>query len=479
MVFTYRVRGPYATALAKLVLDSGHRLSDLSEQLAQRLSMPPKREEVPQATVKISEDDPNIIVIVGMREAVEEILNIMIRKVPYINYEYNRYGPYTSFVAKIRGLDNGRCIAEYRDVVTVVHGHPKCIEGEKIAVHIVKPASQTNKVALAYPGIAIVKDTLVLLDDGKGKVIFSEHIRDQERKALLLTLSSNLVRQGYSIRWRSSARGATLEKIAKDLDEALKDLEKIKNSINVLEDIVIEGEAIAFITLTRPSKEFLDNVRNTVTPTILGHHYLRTCGKLSDYADLADLMSKYINREEFYKALRFAIADSSLGKHFNIIHRKPTGEKIVIGPIEIVDILADDRLGKVLVGWRQIKGEGVYNGLGVPKKQGDITFTLIPIDNWFIIHRYLSASGEEKGIYININTPPEICVDSRTITYLDLYADLVYINNKIELIDMEELIKVVDRGRISRDFIVIVNDIVDYIRKNIEYILGLVRYSTL
>lgn len=478
MMFTYRVRGPYATALAKLMLDSGHRLSDLSEQLAQRLSLPPKREETPHATIKISEEDPNTIVIIGEKRAVEEIFTLLIKKIPYISYEYNRYGPYTSFIAKIKGLDNGRCVAEYKDILMIVHGHPKCIEGERIAVHIVKPASQTNRISLAYPGIAVVKDTLVLLDDRKGKVIFSEHIKDQERKTLLLTLSTNVTRQGYSIRWRSSARGATLEKIAKDLEEALKDMGMIKSSIDIARDIIVEGEAIAFITLTRLSKEFLDNVRNSIIPTILGHHYLRTCGKLTDYADLADSMSKYINREEFYKALRFAIADNTLGKHFNIIHKKPTGERIVIGSIEIADVLNDEHFGKVLLGRRFIKGEGVYNGLGISKERGDIAFTMIPIDSWFIVHRYLSTGGEEKGIYININTPPEICLDSRTISYLDLYVDIVYVNNKIDVVDLEELNKVIEQEKLSRDFIDMVNNTINYIKENLEYILNIVRYST-
>ncbi|MEM1644506.1 MAG: DUF402 domain-containing protein [Ignisphaera sp.] len=477
MVYVYRVRGPYATALAKIIIDSGYSLSDLSDKLAQRFSLHPRKEEPPHATIKVSDEDPNILVIVGMREAVINLLNTLVSKVPFVGFEYNKYGPYTSIVVEIKGVKSGYCIAEFNDYTVIIHGYPRCVEGSKVVVHIVKPAMQYNRTAVAYPGIAVIKDTVVLLDDGMGKVIFSEHIRDLERKSMLRTLSANITRQGYSIRWRSSARAATLEKIAKDLEEALNDVEKFKLSSYNAGDVVVEGESIAFVTLTRGSKEYLDEVRNSVTPTMPGHHFMRTCGKLTELADLADRMSRYIDRNQFYKALRYALADSMLGKHITIIHRKATNEKIDLGPMEVVDVVDDMHLGKVIIGKRVIKGEGVYDGLGTPKERGDIAFTLIPIDAWFIIHRYVRASGEEKGIYVNINTPPEICLENRVISYLDLYVDLVYVDNKIEVIDRDELNKAIECNILSRDFIDVTEKTINYVKENIKYLLSLARLT--
>ncbi|MEM4513624.1 MAG: DUF402 domain-containing protein [Ignisphaera sp.] len=478
MIYVYRVRGPYATALAKIVLDSGHGLSDLSDKLAQRFSLHPRKEEPPHATIKVSDDDPNILVIVGVQEAVVNLLNTFVNKIPFISYEYNKYGPYTSIVVKIKGIEDGYCVAEFNDHTVIIHGYPRCIEGSKSIVHIVKPAMKPNRTTIVYPGIAIIKDTVVLLDDGMGKVMFSEHIRDLERKSMLRSLSANIARQGFSIRWRSSARAATLEKIAKDLEEAINDIEKLKLGSYDVGDVIVEGESIAFVNLTRVSKEYLDNIRNSVTPTMLGHHFMRTCGKLTELADLVDKMSKYIDRDLFYKSLKYALADSMLGKHVTIIHRKATNEKIEIGSIEVVDVVDDKHLGKIIVGKRVIKSEGVYDGLGVPKERGDMAFTLIPIDTWFIIHRYVRTSGEEKGIYININTPPEICSENRIISYLDVYVDLVYVNNRLEVIDKDELDKAIESKILSRDFIDATEKTINYVKENIEYLSSLARLIT-
>jgi len=448
---------------------------DLSDQLAQRISLPPRREETPHATIKTSDDDPNILVLVGLRDAVESALRAIVSRVPYVSYEYNKYGPYTTIVARVRGIENGRCVAEYGELVLLVQNSPKCLEGSSQVVHIVKPATHSDKKAIAYPGIAILKDTLVLLDDGMGKVIFSEHIRDPERRATLLTLSSSLTRQGFSIRWRSAAKASPLEKIARDLEEALNELNTVKSRQYKVGDVVTEGEAIAFVILTRPSKEYLDDIRNSVVPTARGHHIMRTCGRLTEFADIVDFMTRYIDRNELYKALLYAIAESSLGKRFYIKHRKPPSKVIDLGPMETVDIVDSSRLGKVLVGRRAIKSGGVYDGLGIPKERGDIVLSFIPIDAWFIVHRYIGVDGEEKGIYININTPPEICLESRTISYLDLFVDVVYSENEIKIIDEEELDKAVENKLLGQDFVKAVRETIDYIKNNIDYIIPLVR----
>lgn len=474
MSFAFRVRGPYATAIAKIILDSGNCLVDLSNQLAQRFSLPSKKSEVPHATIKVSDNDPNTLVIVGLRKAVEEIISIFISRVPYISYEYSIYGPYTTIVARVKGFKDNQCIAEYKDIILSVQNYKKCIEGETVIIHLVKPATSLDKIAIAFPGISILKDTLVLLDDGIGKTFFSEHIRDQERKNILSILSSHITRKGYSIRWRSSAKSAPLEKIAKDLEEALSDVERIRSMTYSVGDIVSEGESIAFIRLSRQSKEYLDDVRNTVIPTSLGHHFMRTCSRYNNIVELLDKLSKYLERNTLYKLMRYAITDISIGKMFRIIHRKPDGGSLEIGPIKIIGTV-DNELGRIVIGKRMIKGGGLYDGLDIVKERGDIAITLIPIDSWFIIHRYINVNGNEKGMYININTPPEICPEDRTISYIDLYIDFVLSNGTLKLIDREEFDEAVKRKILSNDFVNSIEKIIDYIKNNIDQLIILAR----
>ena len=270
MYFKFRVRGPYATALSKLILDTDNYLVDLSDQLAQRLGLPQRKNEVPNATIKVSDDDGDALVIIGKRDAVETALKIFKTGIPYISYELNIYGPYTTVMAKTLGTKDNTCVAEFHNMLLLLQNSRSCDENTDVMVYIVKPATLRNTVAVAFKGIAIIKDTLVLLADGMGRVFFSEHIKDYKRKAELLALSNNIARQGYSIRWRSSAKNAQLEKIAKDLEEALEELKKISSRSYSVGDVVAEGEAIAFVRLSRPSKEYLDGVRNSVVPTALG-----------------------------------------------------------------------------------------------------------------------------------------------------------------------------------------------------------------
>lgn len=474
MPYAYRIRGPYATAISKIVLDLGHHIVDLSEQLAQRLSLPPRREEVPHATIKASEEDPDTLVIVGMSRAVKELFEILIKRIPYTSHEYNGFGPYTSLVVKVRGPKNDQCVADYGDTTILIQDYRGCVEGETAIVHIVKPATSSNRVAIAFPGVSIIKDTLVLLDDGMSKVFFSEHIKNMERKSALLSLSSYVVRQGYSIRWRSSAKSATFEKIAKDLEEALNEIEKVRLKMYSIDDVITEGEAIAFINLSRPSKEYLDSVRNTVVPTALGHHSMRTCSKLSEFTEIFDMVSKYVDKEMLYRALRYAVIDNAIGKMFRIVHKKPNGEKIEIGSIEVIDV-ADSIVGRLIVGKRIIKSNGIYDGLGVPKERGDIAITLIPIDTWFIIHRYVSQSGEEKGTYVNINTPPEICLEDKVVKYIDLYIDIVYDGRRVRVVDRDEFKKAIDKKILSPDFSIMVEKTVNYVENNINDIVTLAR----
>ncbi|MEM0489738.1 MAG: DUF402 domain-containing protein [Ignisphaera sp.] len=473
MTYTYRVRGPYSTAIAKIIIDSGHKLVDLSEQLAQRFSLPPRREEVPHATVKTSNDDPSTIVIVGLSKAVEELFNIIISTVPYIGSEINRYGPYTTVVAQVKGFKDNQCIATFNDMMLMVQNYRHCVEGEPVVVHIVKPAVSSNRTAIAFPGVSILKDTLVLLDDGMSKVFFSEHIRDPERRSTLLTLSNHILRMGYSIRWRSSAKSAELEKIVKDLEEALQTLQNLDVKKYSVGDVVIEGEAIAFIRLSRPSKEYLDTIRDRVVSTALGHHIARSC-RNNGFVDIIDRMSNYLDKESLYRAFRYAIADNTLGKIFKIIHRKFTGEKIELNGLEIINVV-DTQLGKVVIGRRFIKTAGIYDGLDVPKERGDVAITLIPIDEWFIVHRYIGINGNEKGIYININTPPEICIENRTISYIDLHVDIVYRDGKLNIIDYNEFENTLRKGIVSKDFEEKVNEVIKYVENSMEVIIGVAK----
>ncbi len=465
----YRVRGPYATALARIVLESGHELVDVSRQLSERFGIPQKTEIAPQATIKPSDEDPNTIIIVGYKDAVEEMLYELLSRIPFTYHEYRELGPYTTVIARVKGYEENECIVEIPGGEAILQSYKGCNAGETIIAHIVKPASGLNTKAVLLPGAAILKDTLVLLDDGLGKVYFSEHIKDFNRRASLQTIANQATRYGYSVRWRSSARSVPLEKALQDVEEAINSIEKIKKTKYREPMLLVHGESIAFIRLTRLSKEYLDDMRRKILPTTPYHHMLKTCNVDEDVVDLLDRMTKYIDRESLERAIKYYVIERLIGRTITIEHVKPDGKKIKIGPLDVINAI-ETELGEFLVCRRIIQSNGVYDGINVEKKSGDIAITLIPLNNWFIIHRYLDRSGREKGIYININTPPEICYNIYTIRYLDLLADVAIVGNNMRIVDLNELEKASSQGIIDQDLVYMAHETIKSIAMSIEAI---------
>jgi len=465
----YRVRGPYATALAKIVLESGHELVDLSKKLAERISMPQRTEILPQATIKESDEDPDALIIVGYKDAVEAMLIEILSRIPFISYRLEELGPYTTLAVKLRGFEKGQCIGEIKNSKVIVQDISMCNENDVIVIHIVKPTLKEEDKAVALPGTAVLKDTLVLLDDGEGRIYFSEHIRDYDRKASLTTISNQYTRQGFSIRWRSTARSAPLEKIIQEIEEAANEARKLRNIKPKEPAILYQGEAIAYIKLSRPSKEYLDDVRRSLSPTTPYHHQLRTCGICEDAINFLDTLTIYIDSNTLAKAIENHIMRHVINKNIMLEHSKQ-GEKIIeIGPITIVNSLESD-VGSMLVGKRKVQKNGIYDGLEIEKKVGDVIWTFIPLNNWFIIHKYTDAEGKEKGIYININTPPEICYNKGIVKYVDLFVDIILVKNSVKVIDINELDKAQQKGLIDIDTMYIVEEITKNVVNSIDVI---------
>uniref|UniRef100_A0A7J3Z871 DUF402 domain-containing protein n=1 Tax=Ignisphaera aggregans TaxID=334771 RepID=A0A7J3Z871_9CREN len=472
-MYCYRVRGPYATALAKIILDAGFELVDVSKKIAERLGIEEKVNAIPHATVKESDEDPNTLIVIGYREAVDALLSELNSRIPFTVTIYEELGPYTTVAVKVVGYDRlGRCVGKVsEDREVVIQNIRECVEGAVVVVHIVKPSQRFgNGRAITLPGIAVLKDTLVLLDDREGKVFFSEHIRDYERKSLLNSLASQVVRQGLSIRWRSTAKSAPLEIIAKDLEAAVEDVKKLRD-ISVTEPgVVLSGEAIAFLTLTRASKEYLDVVRDAVVPTTPHHHVFRTCRKHFDVCiDLLDYLASKIPRDLLGKEIKEFIVQSIVSKEVVLRHENPGRGFSEIGPMKILKAL-DTELGLALVGRRIIQRNGTYDGLGVEKKVGDIALSLIPVDDWFIAHLYFDQSGLEKGMYININTPPEICPASNTIRYLDLLVDIAIVKNNVRIVDLEQLEEARRKGLLEEDLVYIASETIKKVLAFVEVI---------
>ena len=476
-MYRVRVRGLYATALAKILLDAGAELVDLSKQLSERFSLPQRSEYPPHVTVKTSDEDTSTLIIIGNSDAVDFVFNELISRIPFTLYRYSSLGPYTTIVTRVLGEESGKCVVETPNGKAILMDS-ECISGNRVVCHVVRAALQRNDMLILKPGLAVLSDTLVLIDDGRSRVTFSEHIRSNERRAELLMMSQSIIREGISIHWRSAARSAPLDVLSRDLELCKQRLEDLKRKVSEVSEpaIVSHGEAIALITLTRPSKEYLDEIRSRVLGTVPYHHVLKSCQYPQIVVDILDFISRYVNRNEMKFAITKYIENELLKLNtVRIRHLKPDGEAITIGPIYIERVEELPLFGTSIIGKRVVRSPGIYDGLNVAKEPGDVITTIIPINEWFVIHVYMSSNGKEKGVYININTPPEICTPFSEVRYLDLYIDVAVVRDEVRIVDEDQLSEAAKKGIIDRDLELMAMEKTKEVLSRLKELLSIVR----
>lgn len=192
----------------------------------------------------------------------------------------------------------------------------------------------------------------------------------------------------------------------------------------------------------KPVKDFLDQVRAKVLPTLPGHHLLKTV----DPARVDEVEGKLGPSdlpEEAQKLWEELVGPYYVpGKTVTIWHLK-AGEAPIRQSGEILE-----RTREALVLRRNFGPGGLYEGLGLPKEPGDYGFFELYLERWWGRRQYFRADGTLIGELYNIHTPPELLPQG--IRYLDLELDVVHVEGKLRLIDEEILEKKVAEGLIPR-----------------------------
>ncbi|HID08843.1 TPA: DUF402 domain-containing protein [Candidatus Micrarchaeota archaeon] len=324
-------------------------------------------------------------------------------------------------------------------------------------VSVVKTKLFPGELPVVAPGLRLVGKYLIVSAGAPPKVTFSEHIRDRDRRLLLTSLSLKYKDRGLGIHWRSSSSAAPLEELGRELQELAAKAEALYNEVSAGKlpkgEIVTEGEGVALVDLPLTAKVELDRLRSAVVPTALYHHALKSGEELlSSLVDFAERVMEGagVGHEEMGGLLLdFVVSKLAESHSVTVYHVKPDGEVVrmrAAGP-PTVHRLPGGRFRIVLT--RRIAGKGTYDGLGVPKEEGDYAETVIELGRWHVIHRYYSRDGELKGTYININTPPEVTLTG--IKYYDLYVDVVQVpGERKRVVDEDRLEEVCREGVLSR-----------------------------
>jgi len=448
-----RIRGIYATALTQLLLKYGFQIVQTSRVISERFSIPQLNLPA-DVTIKNSDIEPSELLIIGYPWAVGKLLDIIKKTLPYSFYWQSKLQLYSTVRAKIVSKNNNTCIVSIDSVEAelVLDNNTNCREGETVTASVIRPGVKPIEKPRLVPGLAVIGDYAILRKTSSPRVTISEHIRSPYKKAELLEAATNLVTKKISVHWRSNSRFAKREELEKHLEELEKQLQLVEDrSREINSGVVNEGEQLVLVHLSSYDKKVLDKLRSETTPTTPLHHSLKSIEpQLQLVVDLADkLVSKGVDPRNIEESIIETLSEKlQERKTVKILHIKPDGRTIEIGPAYIKNIYAYS--GKIIILLeRRVRSRGIYDGLGVEKELGDTIETEIDTSSWKTTHKYYSKNGELKGIYININTPPEVGLD--TIKYLDLEVDIVRTpSQKPQVIDKELLEKHLNHGIITK-----------------------------
>ena len=440
-----RVRGIYATAISKILLDSGFKLVEASEKIRERLGVEFSTGPC-DVTVKNTENPDELLVIGFPREA-ESVYNVLVNK---LNYVYAWKSP-----LELHAVYLGVISARHGDLCVVDLGGFQgtllpCREekGTRVVVGVKAPPLKPGERLQLTKNFRIV-GKYVMLVHGDPRISFSEHVRDSSIKASLSAVAaSKLMGSGLGVHFRSSSKYAAKETIAQEIENLLAEYRALMKLAGEVESPakLRSGEFIGLLGLTSLAKRELDEYRRQVECTIDMHHSLKASG-LSDLVDFAEyiISCACASRGEntasgVAKYIAKGLEESS---KVEFIHVKPTGEVIRLNPGRVVKVSVESNR-VVLVAERVMRSQGVYDGLGVEKRPGDLDYVVVDTGKPVISHNYY-REGVWLGSYININTPPEVVPG--IVKYHDLLVDVVvYPSGEVKVVDLEDLEKLREQG---------------------------------
>ncbi|MBC7095364.1 ribonuclease E/G [Thermococcus sp.] len=434
-----RIRGIYSTALTKVLLEEGFKISQPSQRIVERFNIEKVYDEF---DVDIQDKrDSHGIVLVGTRvEEVkrvfeEKFLDVFFRKIPY-----QLYGVYKGMVVKRDDryvyVDIGSAIG-----TLLIEEFPDAVEGDEVLVQVKKNNLLPHlSVLVTIPG-----DYAVLIPKPIGTqkhVKISRKIRDQNERERLRILGLSVDLGDWGVLWRTAAAYKDWNLLKDELIKLSKIAQKIKDIDKYSAPAqIVEGRDVYEVEFGGATKSKLDDIRNSMVPTIEGHHKFKAYDPELGFAvEIAEgILSKMPSQRKkvsdgFLEAL-INHKGPKTGWIFRFEHVKPDGQVIRIGPAEILEVSLNPIKLKVK---RNLKPGKFYDGLEIPIENGDYAITEIEEGKWWFKHSYYDKEGNLKGEYYNICTPVEVYPDKAR--YIDLEVDIVkWPDGNKEIIDKEEL----------------------------------------
>jgi len=443
-----RVRGIYATALTRTLLDAGHRVVQASTPIQRRFDadLPAADHD---ATIETGPQRQGVNVA-GDPDAVATIRELLedtgIDTLPWTD-PAPVGAVFDGRVTETRG--NGAVVAlgEAEGYLPFRHVDGSIGKGDAVRVRVTEAAAPWDSDRAVLDTDLRVEAGLATLIRGRSGVRVAGRDDAAGRELAGITdLLGSEPPEGWGLEWAHNARDADMETLGEALDRASEratDLDAAVDEAGDPEPVrqVADPSAGAWIWFGRESRFALDEARREVTATMPGHHRTKAgTDAASAGVDFAEALCPDLDGEFPFGV----VADQfgpNVGDRVRIDHGKPAGRRIVLGKGEVVERGDDGTMSLE----RSISGGGSYDALGTPRESGDTALTKFREGRWWYPTTYRSADGEHKGTYVNICTPVELFPDA--VRYVDLHVDVIkHPDGTVERVDDDELDEAVEEG---------------------------------
>jgi len=442
-----KIRGIYATALTKLLIENEFEIVEPSQPIRERFGLA-ENAGLPDLKIKDRFDRQGVRVI-GDKEAVDrfrEIIHSNLEDAITRKWSVSLDGIYKGTII---GETGGFLLVDLGDAIGKLPKYEaKSFHEDNVLFVQVERKRIGSKNPLLSTKIKIPGKYAILINTNKVGV--SLKIRDIGKRFELYQLGKELAPAGWGIIWRKEAESQPREILEKEIKELAEKAEKIMEKFEKAEapSMIFEGLYCMDVEFPALSKRKLDEIRGNVAVTLNGHHYYKACGgKVSSALEMAEkLLEKGKPLEEVESLFKETIESEYPleGSPIKIEHVKLSGRVLSLGKGIIEEINGEK------IRFRRIFHKpGIYDGLGTRKEPGDTAITNVKIGDWILETSYYSRNGVYKGTYINLNTPVELYPYG--IRYVDLEVDVCILPNSVaKIVDEDKLWKAVEKGFITK-----------------------------
>ena len=445
---TVRIRGIYSTALAKILIDNGFKLTYPSPVILQRFKGAIEDLRVPFDIDIFDRRNRQGVELNGKEDSIEELLEILRSLLPDLTVFYTKVSPngfYKGIVTRIN-LERDYAILNLGRTEGILYlnndNFPEEInEGDVLLVRVEKIRPGLSEVK---PSITIAGRYAVLIPENAVRI--SHKIRGKKRDELFF-LGKTIKPDSWGILWRTAAATEDVTSLIAEIEDLKKLAQMIfkKAEKTKAPAAVYEENTTTFLEFPSLSKVKLDEIRSEVVATVRKHHQLKAMGY--DLSLLVDFGERILAKLPEHSVIINEAADfifsetfPSLGSEICIDHVKFNGRTIFLSPGYVIKSDPNER--KLLLK-RMFKAGGKFDGLNIPKEAGDYGVMEVREGKWFVNTKYFSYDGIFKGEYLNINTPVEIYPglypEPHRIRYVDLEVDLIRTDDFVRVIDLEKL----------------------------------------